>query len=201
MPAWASRLNDCRSRRHLSERHQRHDVVCVRRRGCGWSIRHTIRKGQGREYHHNHFLGRKPRPPRKPAPTPLSTINARTSVSGRWTSPESARRRHREMDLTANAKLIPAVLRPKGSVIIYGTGAGTSAGGLCLVNSICLQFFLVYELDAAERERALSAINDALGQATYSIGPRTRRMRLGRYRGCSRSGRARYARQRHRKST
>ena len=27
-----------------------------------------------------------------------------------------------EMDLTANAKLIPAVLRPKGSVIIYGTG-------------------------------------------------------------------------------
>ncbi len=26
-----------------------------------------------------------------------------------------------EMDLTANAKLIPAVLRPKGSVIVYGT--------------------------------------------------------------------------------
>jgi NADPH2:quinone reductase len=28
-----------------------------------------------------------------------------------------------EMDLTANAKLIPAVLRPKGRVIVYGTGA------------------------------------------------------------------------------
>ena len=27
-----------------------------------------------------------------------------------------------EMDLAANAKLIPAVLRPKGSVIVYGTG-------------------------------------------------------------------------------
>jgi NADPH:quinone reductase-like Zn-dependent oxidoreductase len=27
-----------------------------------------------------------------------------------------------EMDLTANAKLIPAVLRPKGRVIVYGTG-------------------------------------------------------------------------------
>ncbi len=29
-----------------------------------------------------------------------------------------------EMDLSANAKLIPFVLRPKGSVIVYGTGAG-----------------------------------------------------------------------------
>ena len=28
-----------------------------------------------------------------------------------------------EMDLAANAKLIPFVLRPKGSVIVYGTGA------------------------------------------------------------------------------
>ena len=35
-----------------------------------------------------------------------------------------------EMDLAANAKLIPAVLRPKGSVIIYGTGPeATLAGG------------------------------------------------------------------------
>ncbi len=68
-----------------------------------------------------------------------------------------------EMDLTANAKLIPAVLRPKGSVIIYGTGAEAPLpAAFCLVNSIRLQFFLVYELDAAERERALSAINDAL---------------------------------------
>ena len=28
-----------------------------------------------------------------------------------------------EMDLTANAKLIPSVLRPRGSVLVYGTGA------------------------------------------------------------------------------
>ena len=68
-----------------------------------------------------------------------------------------------EMDLTANAKLIPGVLRPKGSVIIYGTGPEAPLpAAFCLVNSIRLQFFLVYELDAAERERALSAINDAL---------------------------------------
>jgi NADPH2:quinone reductase len=68
-----------------------------------------------------------------------------------------------EMDLTANAKLIPSVLRPKGSVIIYGTGPEASLpAAFCLVNSIRLQFFLVYELDAGERERALSTINDAL---------------------------------------
>jgi NADPH2:quinone reductase len=68
-----------------------------------------------------------------------------------------------EMDLTANAKLIPGILRPKGSVIIYGTGPeATLPAAFCLVNSIRLQFFLVYELDAGERERALSMINDSL---------------------------------------
>ena len=84
-----------------------------------------------------------------------------------------------EMDLTANAKLIPSVLRPKGSVIVYGTGPeAVLPAAFCLVNSIRLQFFLVYELDAPERERALAAINSALktgsllnriAQPTYSL--------------------------------
>jgi NADPH2:quinone reductase len=84
-----------------------------------------------------------------------------------------------EMDLTANAKLIPNILRPKGSVIVYGTGPeAVLPAAFCLVNSIRLQFFLVYELDAAERERALAAINSALKtgsllnrilQPTYSL--------------------------------
>ena len=54
-----------------------------------------------------------------------------------------------EMDLAANAKLIPFVLRPKGSVIVYGTGAATAnlPAYFCLTNSIRVQFFLVYELD------------------------------------------------------
>ena len=61
-----------------------------------------------------------------------------------------------EMDLAANAKLIPGVLRPKGSVIVYGTTPeAVLPAAFCLVNSIPLKFFLVYELDAAERERAL----------------------------------------------
>ena len=68
-----------------------------------------------------------------------------------------------ELDLTANAKLLPAVLRPKGSVIIYGTGLEAALpSAFCLVNSVRLQFFLVYELDANERERAIVGINEAL---------------------------------------
>ena len=68
-----------------------------------------------------------------------------------------------EMDLAANAKLIPQVLRPKGSVIVYGTGPEAAIpAAFCLVNTIRLQFFLVYELDSGERERTLSAIDSAL---------------------------------------
>jgi NADPH2:quinone reductase len=68
-----------------------------------------------------------------------------------------------ELDLTANAKLLPGVLRPKGSVIVYGTGLEAALpSAFCLVNSIRLQFFLVYELDANERERAIEGINEAL---------------------------------------
>jgi NADPH2:quinone reductase len=72
-----------------------------------------------------------------------------------------------EMDLAANAKLIPGVLRAKGSVIVYGTGPeATIPAAFCLVNSIRLEFFLVYELDATERKRAITTIDSALKQGT-----------------------------------
>lgn len=79
-----------------------------------------------------------------------------------------------EMDLAANAKLIPAVLRPKGSVIVYGTSPEAALpAAFCLVNSIQLKFFLVYELDAQERERTVSAITRALTQGSLvnRVGP------------------------------
>ena len=71
-----------------------------------------------------------------------------------------------EIDIAANARLIPAVLRPKGRVIIYGTGGpeATIPAQFCLINAIRLQFFLVYELNAEERERTLAAIARALEQ-------------------------------------
>jgi NADPH:quinone reductase len=72
-----------------------------------------------------------------------------------------------EMDFAANANLMPAVLRPKGSVIIYGTGAqATMPAFFFLTNGIRVQFLLVYELDGTERERAVSAISRALEQGT-----------------------------------
>ena len=79
-----------------------------------------------------------------------------------------------EMDLSANAKWIPAVLRPKGSVIIYGTGTeATIPAFFCLANSILLNFFLVYQLDAQQRDRAVAGITSALeqGKLVARIGP------------------------------
>jgi len=68
-----------------------------------------------------------------------------------------------EMDLAANAKLIPGVLRPKGSVIVYGTGPQVQfPGSFCLVNNITVKFLLVYELTAEERSRAVADITRML---------------------------------------
>ena len=70
-----------------------------------------------------------------------------------------------ELDLTANAKLLPAVLRPRGAVIIYGTRpeAQIPAQWL-LVNAIKLQFIFVYELTQEERAAAVGAITGMLGK-------------------------------------
>ncbi len=79
-----------------------------------------------------------------------------------------------EMDLTANAGLIPAVLKPKGQVVIYGTGPqATIPAAFCLVNTVRLQFFLVYELDDAERAEAIGEINRLLGagKLVHHLGP------------------------------
>jgi NADPH2:quinone reductase len=75
-----------------------------------------------------------------------------------------------ELDLSANAKLIPSVLRPTGRVIVYGTGReATIPAAYCLVNSITIEFFLVYELDPAERAAALAGIADGLRWLKHRI--------------------------------
>jgi NADPH2:quinone reductase len=73
-----------------------------------------------------------------------------------------------ELDIAANAKLIPAVLRPKGSVIIYGTGAAEAVlpATFCLQNAIALKFFLVYELTPAEHQAAIGEITAMLEAGT-----------------------------------
>jgi len=73
-----------------------------------------------------------------------------------------------ELDVAANAKLIPAVLRPRGLVVVYGTGAAEAAMPLMFLlrNAIALKFIYVYELDGAERAAALAGIERALAAGT-----------------------------------
>ena len=68
-----------------------------------------------------------------------------------------------ELDLTANAALLPQTLRPRGTLVVYGTGPQVQfPGSFCLVNNVTVKFLLVYELTADERARALDAITRML---------------------------------------
>ena len=69
-----------------------------------------------------------------------------------------------EMDLAANARLLPNVLAPNGVVAIYGSGAAEASipFQFLLQNSITMQFFLVYLMPQAERERATADITRML---------------------------------------
>lgn len=79
-----------------------------------------------------------------------------------------------DLDLNANAKLLPHVLKPRGQAVVYGVGPDVSIpGSFCLQNTIRLQFFLVYELDEAERAAGIATITDMLadGKLVHHLGP------------------------------
>jgi NADPH2:quinone reductase len=68
-----------------------------------------------------------------------------------------------ELDLTANAPLLPVTLRPHGTLVVYGTGPQVQfPGSFCLVNNITVKFMIVYELTAQARERAIADITRML---------------------------------------
>ena len=71
-----------------------------------------------------------------------------------------------EMDLAANAKLLPDVLVPNGIVAIYGGSAPEPAipFQFLLQNSITLRFFLVYLMPQELRDRATADITRLLQQ-------------------------------------
>jgi len=72
-----------------------------------------------------------------------------------------------EVDLTANAHLLPSVLRPRGTLVVYGTGPQAHfPASFCLQNNITVKFLLVYELTAEERARALADITRMLEAGT-----------------------------------
>jgi NADPH:quinone reductase len=69
-----------------------------------------------------------------------------------------------EMDLAANARLYPRVLRPRGAVVVYGTGTPEAQipSQWMLVNAITLKFIYVYELTPEERAAAVGEITRML---------------------------------------
>jgi NADPH2:quinone reductase len=73
-----------------------------------------------------------------------------------------------EMDLAANAKLYPGVLRPRGTVVVYGTGSPEAQipAQFLLVNQITMKWIFVYELTAEERAAAVSTISRMLENST-----------------------------------
>jgi NADPH2:quinone reductase len=81
-----------------------------------------------------------------------------------------------ELDIAVNAKLLPGVLAHRGKVVAYGT-SGLEApipAIFSLLNSIAIEFFLVYTLDAGQRAAAVAGINQMLekNQLIHNIAAR-----------------------------
>jgi NADPH:quinone reductase len=65
-----------------------------------------------------------------------------------------------ELDLAANARLLPGVAHARTKVVVYGTGAQVAEipAQFLLTSAITIQFVFVYELTPAERATALAVI-------------------------------------------
>jgi NADPH:quinone reductase len=78
-----------------------------------------------------------------------------------------------ELDLGANARLLPAVLAPNAVVAIYGSGAPEVSipFPFLLQNSIALKFFLVYMMPPQLRARATADITHMLerGELIHNV--------------------------------
>src|SRR5262245_34450193 len=78
-----------------------------------------------------------------------------------------------EVDLAANARLLPTILAPNGVVAIYGSSAPETLipFQFLLQNSIALKFFLVYLMPPELRARATTDITRMLerGELTHNV--------------------------------
>jgi NADPH:quinone reductase len=65
-----------------------------------------------------------------------------------------------ELDLVANARLLPGVAHARTTVVVYGTGAQVAEipAQFLLTSAITLKFIFVYELTQAERAAAVAMI-------------------------------------------
>jgi len=66
-----------------------------------------------------------------------------------------------EVDVSGNAAEVPALLAPGGVCAVYGANGAAAeiAFGPSILKGIAFRFFIVYELDAAQRAAALGALN------------------------------------------
>jgi NADPH:quinone reductase len=73
-----------------------------------------------------------------------------------------------EMDFSGNAKLMPSVLHPRSTVVVYGNSnaEATIPSQFFLQNVITICYIFVYELTQAERDAAVSGINRMLENKT-----------------------------------
>ena len=73
-----------------------------------------------------------------------------------------------EMDFSTNAKLMPSVLHPRSTVVVYGNAQGeaTVPSQFFLQNVITIKYIFVYELTKEERDAAVSGINWMLESKT-----------------------------------
>ncbi|HEY7666266.1 MAG TPA: NADPH:quinone reductase [Xanthobacteraceae bacterium] len=78
-----------------------------------------------------------------------------------------------EVDLAANARLLPKVLAPDAVVVIYGSGAPEASipFQFLLQNNSTLKFFLVYLMPPQERARATAEITGMLerGELIHNV--------------------------------
>ena len=73
-----------------------------------------------------------------------------------------------EMDFSGNAKLMPSILRPRGTIVVYGNSNpdATIPSQFFLTSAITIRYIFVYELTQAERDAAVAAINRMLENKT-----------------------------------
>jgi NADPH2:quinone reductase len=81
-----------------------------------------------------------------------------------------------EMDLSGNGAQYPAILRPHGTVVVYGTSASeaTLPAQWLMLNSVTVRLFLVYDLPPADRAAGLSELTDLLqrGRLIHTVARR-----------------------------
>lgn len=69
-----------------------------------------------------------------------------------------------EMDFSSNAKLMPSILHPRSTIVVYGNSSPEAIipSQFFLTNFIAIRYIFVYELTQAEREAAVNGINRML---------------------------------------